>query len=269
MKIRKFPRTPHLEGSNLQIGDDTAKTRFSDLSGDVIVTEKLDDANAAVSFDASGALRLQSRGHYLTGGGRERHFALFKTWANTHARVLHMALGHRFVMYGEWLFAKHTIFYDQLPHFFVEFDVLDRQTGVFLSEAARHSVLAGLPVMAAPVLHRGRLPSPADLVGPSHYKSGTWRDALAAAALQSGSRSDFVDAQTEDSDLAEGLYLKREAGDHVIDRYKFVRPAFKQAIDAADGHWHDRPILPNRLADGVDIFAPNLGTPGAYDAHVR
>ena len=38
-----------------------------------------------------------------------------------------------------------------------------------------------------------------------------------------------------------------------------------QAIQAADGHWLDRPILPNGLADGIDIFAPVLGVKGAYD----
>ena len=86
------------------------------------------------------------------------------------------------------------------------------------------------------------------------------------AAERSGSRPDMVDQQTEDSDLAEGLYLKQENADHVEDRFKFVRADFLQAIEAADGHWHDRPILPNGLDDGVDIFAPTLGVAGAYDA---
>ena len=70
----------------------------------------------------------------------------------------------------------------------------------------------------------------------------------------------------EDSDLAEGLYLKLEDSGRVIDRFKFVRGDFLQAIQAAEGHWHDRPILPNALAEGVDIFAPVLGVEGAYDA---
>ncbi len=68
--------------------------------------------------------------------------------------------------------------------------------------------------------------------------------------------ADFVAAQTEHSDLAEGLYLKDEAEGAVIGRYKYVRADFLQAIEASDGHWQDWPILANVLAAGVDIFAP-------------
>lgn len=270
MKILKYPRTRHIEGSRLQVGDIADDKPIKDLAGQyLVVEEKLDGANSAVSFDAAGNLLLQSRGHYLTGGGRERHFALLKTWAAAHAHVLHPVLGHRFVMYGEWMYAKHTVFYDRLPHYFIEFDVLDRDTGRFLSTAARRSLLTGLPIFPAPVLHQGEVTS-VDQLGamtrPSLYKSANWRDTLALAARQSGSRSDMVDQQTEDSDLAEGLYLKQEDQEWVQDRFKFVRADFLQAIQAADGHWHDRPILPNALADGVDIFAPALGVKGAYDA---
>ncbi len=144
MDIYKYPRTRHIEGSRLQVGDMPDDKPIKDLAGQkLVVEEKLDGANSAVSFDADGGLLLQSRGHYLIGGGRERHFALLKTWAATHAHLLHAVLGRRFVMYGEWMYAKHTIFYDLLPHYFMEFDVLDRDTGCFLSTAARRSLLAG------------------------------------------------------------------------------------------------------------------------------
>lgn len=75
----------------------------------LVVEEKLDGANAGLVFGADRELRLQSRGHYLTGGYRERPFDLFKSWAATHAAALWDLLGARFVVYGEWLFAKHTV----------------------------------------------------------------------------------------------------------------------------------------------------------------
>ena len=79
-KIRKYPCTPHIEGSRLQPGDedlsqipfDTIRDRY------LVIEEKCDGANSAVSFDENGELLLQSRGHYLTGGYRERHFHLMK-----------------------------------------------------------------------------------------------------------------------------------------------------------------------------------------------
>lgn len=269
MTIKKYPRTRHVEGSRLQAGDIADDKPIAELAdAHLVIEEKVDGANSAVSFDADGTLLLQSRGHYLTGGGRERHFDLLKTWAACHTQVLHSVLGHRFTMYGEWLYAKHTVFYDQLPHYFMEFDVLDRESGHFLSTRARRELLAGLPVMPVPVLHEGGLGSLKQLkamVRPSLYKSPDWRDALAKAAVVSQSRQDMVDQQTEDSDLAEGLYLKQETNDHVEDRFKYVRADFLQTIEASDGHWLDRPILPNELAEGVDIFAPVLGVKGAYD----
>ena len=127
--IRKYPRTRHIEGSRLSAGDeDLSAVPFRELAGKhLVVEEKLDGANAALSFDDDGALLLQSRGHYLSGGPREKHFAVLKTWANAHQRAFAERLGSRYVMYGEWLYAKHTCFYDQLPHYFMEFDVLDRE----------------------------------------------------------------------------------------------------------------------------------------------
>ncbi|BBU56662.1 DNA ligase III [Mameliella alba] len=269
MDILKYPRTRHLEGSRLQVGDLADDKPLKELAGEsLVVEEKLDGANCAVSFDASGNLLLQSRGHYLTGGGRERHFGLFKTWASVLAPRLHARLDCRFVMYGEWMLAKHTQFYDALPHYFMEFDVFDRETGVFLSTEERRNLLSGLPIMPVPVLHVGELRSVKQVesfIKPSLYRTPGWEEALERAALASGSRLEMVGKQTEKSDLAEGLYVKLEREGVVAERYKYVRAGFKQAIEASEGHWHDRPILENGLAEGVDIFAACLGLPGAYD----
>jgi len=270
MSLIKFPRTRHIEGSRLQKGDMSDDKPLGELAGmDIVVEEKVDGANSGISFDGDGILRLQSRGEYLTGGGRERHFDQFKTWAFTHSARLWPVLGSRHVMYGEWMYAKHTVFYDQLPHYFLEFDVWDRERQVFLSTGARRALLQGLPVMPVPVLHHGPLKDVAQLqalVKPSLYKSPDWRDALLLAAEGSGNRADMVEKQTELSDLAEGVYLKQEQDGIVVDRFKFVRSDFVQAIEASDGHWQDRPILPNGLADGVDIYAERLGLDDSYDA---
>ncbi|CTQ55741.1 hypothetical protein LP7551_04287 [Roseibium album] len=269
MELIKYPRTRHLEGSRLQIGDLSDDQRIADLAGKLlIVEEKVDGANCALSYEADAIPRLQSRGHFLTGGHRERHFDLFKTWASVHAARLFEALGCRYIMYGEWMYAKHTVFYDQLPSYFLEFDLYDRFSEQFLSTAQRREVLFGLPVMPVPVVHKGEVASVEQvrsLVRSSLFKSSQWRQSLQEAAEISGNRMEMVEQQTEDSDLSEGLYLKLEDDRNVVGRFKFVRADFVQAIAASDGHWQSRPILPNRLADGVDIFAETLGVKGAYD----
>jgi hypothetical protein len=258
----KYPRTPHLEGSRLQPGDDDlAEVPLASLAGaHVVIEEKVDGANAGLRFDAGGRLWLQSRGHFLTGGGRERHFDLFKRWATARQAALWPVLGARFALYGEWLFAKHTVFYDHLPHYFLEYDVLDLGEGRFLSTTARRRLLAGLPLVSVAVLHAG--PAPARLselralVGTSRYKSPAWRAALAAAITAAGVDPARAARETDSDDAMEGLYIKAEAGDTLLGRYKWIRPSYLQAVADSGSHWLDRPIVENALAPGADLFAP-------------
>jgi hypothetical protein len=259
--IAKYPRTPHLEGSRLQPGDhdleavplDVLRGRF------VVVEEKLDGANAGISLDADGRIRLQSRGHYLTGGPRERHFAPLKRWAATHAAALSELLAGGLLIYGEWLYAKHTIFYDQLPHWFMEFDIRDADA-TFWSTARRaaHLARAGI-VTSVPVIWQGVVDRPSTLpalVARALYKSPRWRERLHEVAVGDGLDPDRVARETDPEDAAEGLYLKVEDAGRVVERYKWIRPSFLTAVVDADSHWLSRPIVPNQLAEGVDPFAP-------------
>jgi hypothetical protein len=261
--IRKYPRTPHVEGSRLQVGDEDMASVPLRLLADstLVVEEKLDGANAAFSFDQAGQPRLQSRGHFLTGGPRERHFDLFKAWVRAHHVRLFERLGARHVVYGEWLYARHTIFYDELPHYFIEFDVLDLEEDRFLSTPQRRELLDGLPLCSAPVLATGtlrELGSLETLVRHARFKSPAWRERLQATARARGIDVARTLGEGDPTDLAEGLYLKEERAGSVVRRFKWVRASFLQAVFDADSHWLDRPILPNILADGVDLFAQGL-----------
>lgn len=69
----------------------------------------MDGANCAISFQDK-EMYLQSRGHYLTGGAREKHFDLFKAFAAKYRNELYNLLREKYIMYGEWLYSKHTIF---------------------------------------------------------------------------------------------------------------------------------------------------------------
>ena len=257
--LHKYPRTRHVEGSRLQPGDeDLDQVSWASLADRyLIVEEKIDGANAGVSFDDAGRLHLQSRGHYLSAGGREKHFALFKTWAATHRDALWEVLGERYLMYGEWVYAKHTVFYDELPHYFLEFDIFDRHEKEFLDTDRRHEMLRSSPVVSVPVIHRGQggsLPRPKAMVARSLYKGPAWKESLTAAAVQSGLDADRATAETDPADEAEGLYVKVEEDGRVIDRLKWIRLSFLTSVTESESHWLNRPILPNRLRDGVDVF---------------
>jgi len=258
--IVKYPRTRHIRGSRLQDGDEDLEAEpFESLRGKhVVVEEKVDGANSGVSFDSDTLeMYLQSRGHYLAGGLREKHFNLFKQWAAVHEGWLMEKLQDRYIAYGEWLYAKHTEFYDQLPHYWMEFDVYDKKTKTFFSTAKRREFWKGCPVVSVPVLHEGTLDSVEQLaafIRPSLYKSAGWKQVLAEAARAQDLDFGRIQKETDMENLAEGVYLKVETADETVERYKFVRAAFVQQIKDSESHWLSRPVIENRLATGVDIF---------------
>ncbi len=258
-RLHKYPRTHHLEGSRFQPGDeDLTSEPFATLAGrHLVVEEKLDGANAGLCFGADGRVRLQSRGHFLAGGGQERQFDLFKRWASTHAAALHAALGDRYVMYGEWLFARHTMFYDALPHYFLEFDLLDTETGEFLSTPRRRTLLEGRPVVSVPVLHQGVVERPEHLprlVGRSSFIRDGHLARLEQAARSLGLDGERARRDTDPSMDMEGLYVKIEEGGVVTERYKWIRAGFLQSAEAAHGHWQSRPIVPNQLVSEAALW---------------
>lgn len=264
-EIDKFPRTPHVEGSKLQPGDDGSdQASLADLlrahpGCRFMAYEKIDGANSATSFNDDLVMRLQSRGHYLTGGAREAQFNLLKEWAQVHEAALMERLENRYTLYHEWMFARHTMFYDQLPHYAIVIDVLDRESGAFLGQEARRDLLSGLGLVEAPLLcddWPGSRKEFLSLVGPSSLRSEGWRENLAVAAGQAGVDPDYALAECgRDPDLMEGIYIKIEKDDRIVARYKWVRPGFVQTLNEDGAHWSRRPMIRNGLAEGVDIFA--------------
>ena len=264
MELKKYPRTPHLSGSKLQVGDeDLSQISFSELDGKhLVVEEKCDGANSAISFDETGALYLQSRGHYLTGGYRERHYNLLKQWANVHREAFYRVLGKRYIMYGEWMYAKHSVYYDALPHYFLEFDIWDREKECFLDTPSRRILTAQMPVASVPVLKEGVFSSKKellDLIGPSLYIRPGHMTRLREYCEREGLDGERQCQETDGSGMMEGLYLKVEEDGCVTERLKYVRASFIQCIMASDSHWLDRPIVPNQLQIPLeDIFMPEL-----------
>ena len=262
--LLKYPRTPHLEGSRLQPGDSAAdQTPLASLAGlNLAIEEKVDGANSGISFSDSAELRLQSRGHFLTGGAREKHFNQLKQWAQVHEDAFFDVLGTRYIMFGEWMYAKHSMYYDALPHLFLEFDVFDKQAGQFLSTPHRRELLEPLPVVSVPVLYEGTAPTKVEelmgWIGLSVARTEQWRQSLSEEASRRELDLDRVGEQTDADERVEGLYIKVEDTDRVVSRYKFVRASFTQTILDQDEHWLKRPIVPNRLRPGVDLFAPTI-----------
>lgn len=228
----KYPKTPRLKSV---LEDD--KLLKSWRKHHTVISEKLDGANAGISFSPEGLLMLQSRGHVLTGGHRERQFELFKQWGHGNLQALYGALGDRYVLFGEWLYAKHKIFYDALPGYFVEYDVYDKEKEHFMSTERRAQLIGQLGIPPAPILHQGtfgKINSFAKYIGDSAFKTVEWKRHL--ESLEG----------TDDSTLMEGIYIKVEDEEKVVGRIKFPRPEFEKIRDD-NTDWLRRPIIKNLL----------------------
>ena len=250
--IKKYPRTPHLKGSRLQSGDeDLSQVEFSEILGkNIVIEEKIDGANVGISFNENGELLLQSRGHYLRGGAREIHYDLFKKWANSTINTLFDILGTRYIMYGEWMFAKHKIYYDNLPDYFLEFDIYDKEMGVFLDTKTRKQMLLGSGIQSVPVLASGVFNSEKQILaylGKSLYITENAQENLLNEIKRLNLNEEEILSQTQKGNLAEGLYIKVEENEEVKNRLKFVRYDYLQTQSVKDGEWLTKTIIPNKL----------------------
>ncbi len=54
---------------------------------------------------------------------------------------------------------------------------------------------------------------------------------------------------------ADATWGEREEDGEVKERFKWVRQSFLTAVVESESHWLARPILPNLLRAGTDLFA--------------
>ena len=233
----KYPKTPRIPQA-----DQTGWVKFQ-----AVVSEKLDGANAGISFE-DGQLTLQSRGHILEGGRREAQFELFKATSWSIFDKLQSALGDRYVLFGEWLYAKHRVFYDALPGYYMTYDVYDKEGGYFLSTPRRQALLEDIPLPEAPILHQGpfkKVNNFTQYIGPTPFKTKDWRETLKTDAEALGLGDPM--SHTDDSDLMEGVYIKVEDSERVVGRMKLPRADFEK-VRSDDSLWKRQIILPNKCA---------------------
>lgn len=236
----KYPRTPHLFGSRGTDDDKHLGQRESEAfvaEPSLIVEEKVDGTNVGIHFTSAGRMVLQCRGHEIA-EGMHPQYDLFKQWTSVKRPTLEAMLGSQFILYGEWLYAKHSVHYRKLPHYFFEFDIYDKNAGRFLDLATRLRMLVGTGVHTVPVIHRGR-------ITPDSIQS-----LIRASAFDSAFENP-ISGKTDN--IMEGLYARTEAGGFVTGRAKLVRPEFVEKVKQSE-HWQQRKMIPNQLVEGADIW---------------
>ncbi|WP_223543955.1 RNA ligase family protein [Pseudomonas sp. BF-B-28] len=219
----RFPHTPHLawlaSGSprDDKILPPDEAARF--LSGPVCVEEKLDGANLGVSIGPHGEVRFQNRGNYLTPPFTGQ-FEKLRSWQARYEDIIFDALDESLILFGEWCAARHSLDYVKLPGFFLGFDVYDKNKNSFWSTNRRDKLLSDISLPVVPRVASGQF------------------NLDEIKKMASGKSSMYRNGNME------GVVLRKENDDWLVQRAKVVRPDFTQAIQE---HWSKRGIEWNKL----------------------
>ena len=216
-----FPSTPHLITlPGVLVREDKVLSeceRREMLANVLSVEEKIDGANLAISFDEDANLTMQNRGTILT-EPFDGQWKRLKSWLNNREEILFDALGTELILCGEWCYATHSVYYDRLPDLFLGFDIYQKNNKRFWSVKKRHALLMQMRLFEVPMLNQGRfsLTEIIGLISQSKYASAS----------------------------AEGIYLRFDEGDWLVNRAKVVRAEFIQTMEA---HWTRSESKTNRL----------------------
>eukprot|EP00288_Rhodomonas_lens_P014587 CAMPEP_0177705408 /NCGR_PEP_ID=MMETSP0484_2-20121128/8691_1 /TAXON_ID=354590 /ORGANISM="Rhodomonas lens, Strain RHODO" /LENGTH=961 /DNA_ID=CAMNT_0019216831 /DNA_START=63 /DNA_END=2948 /DNA_ORIENTATION=+ len=227
--IFKFPRTHHIfdAGGNAVTRDDLLLDPLdaaSYLNRPVFCEEKIDGANLGIWLDTDYTVRCQNRSHFVTGESGTQWRGLDQ-WINENQATLCQLLEPRkHILFGEWMYAKHSLEYDKLPSFFVAFDLYDIAQKKFFSRRRLYNILAGTQIAVVPMILDGQVAS-----------LDNFKDMLETA-------STFKSNGTP----VEGVYIRvdDEAGMWLERRCKLVRPDFIQGIET---HWMSKNLVRNKV----------------------
>lgn len=157
----KFPRTAHALNLGAATRDDKILPA-SDLQNwisqrkHLIIEEKIDGAN--LGFHIRGAdnrIIAQNRSHYISSAYHPQ-FALLDKWIAKHTEDLWEILEpDRHILYGEWMYATHSVYYDALPDHFIAYDLYDTATKTFLPRHELTRRLSSTKIFQVPVIYEG------------------------------------------------------------------------------------------------------------------
>ena len=223
MSFFRYPHTPHLAwlGRDCPRSDKVMNDRevASFLAGTIIIEEKIDGANLGFSFNQDAKLCVQNRGNFLSDTSTGQ-FKQLHNWMAFHEDALFDSLDSTLILFGEWMAARHSLDYDNLPDLFVGFDIFDRSTQRFWSTKRRNELFSRLEIQTIPLF-------------------GTGHSTLEGLiSLLGSSKSKYRNGHPE------GFYLRIEDDDWLINRSKLVRAEFVQEIGE---HWRSRLIEWNKV----------------------
>lgn len=145
MSSQKYPRTYHLPWSEGKSNDDkVAKDVSSLLNRPIVISEKLDGGNCSLELDGCFA---------RTHSHSPKHPA-FDVLKALHAKVKDL-IPLNVQVFGELLYAKHTLSYIFLPGYFLVFGIRNLEDSYWLSWSSVKEFATNLDIPTVPALWEG------------------------------------------------------------------------------------------------------------------
>jgi ATP-dependent RNA circularization protein (DNA/RNA ligase family) len=129
--FNKYQKTYRIQTPNIEVSGKMnmhKKDVQGLLTGKVTIEEKIDGANVGIigvnnNLHPPKPFRLQKRGSLIDFSEHEQ-YNRFKAWSGKRWDDL-MKIPSRTYVYGEFMWATHHIYYDNLPDWFICFDIWD------------------------------------------------------------------------------------------------------------------------------------------------
>lgn len=137
----EYPRIPHLSKAISNMTHDDIELESSNIFPlTAWIQEKVDGANMGVSWTSGPVIRnrnnILKKGYIKKETPSKVQFRSAWNWIHAHGediRNISKSLMTPVTIYGEWLFAKHSIYYDKLPELFLAYDIYLPEDDKFLS----------------------------------------------------------------------------------------------------------------------------------------
>lgn len=209
-----YQRIPHFNRQISQMTHDDIELESPvEFPLECWIQEKVDGANMGISWTSGPVLR--NRNHILKKGYIEKdtpaklQFRPAWNWLHQHNSDIQKVaklLDTPVTIYGEWLYAKHSIIYDRLPDLFLAYDIWSVEDGEFFSPEVVEEILSQTQI---------------SYIKPNKVTLTSINDVIKFSEMKSNFRNG----------LSEGIVVKTSEGRFLKDTWKVVNKYFERRED--------------------------------------
>jgi atypical dual specificity phosphatase len=169
-------------------------------------------------MDENYQILVQNRSHYVNSSSHSQ-FKILDKWIADHKDDLYNILDVNTILFGEWLYAKHSISYNKLPDYFMAFDLYNKKEKVFYNRQILDEKLENTNIKSVRIMYNGIIENKNQLL----------------KLIEN--QSDYTDSRVE------GIYIKTFEDKYVKYRCKLVRNDFI----CGNEHWSKGIIEKNQI----------------------